>query len=405
MVREVTNLAVLNNANCRVPKVLESNVDRFEVPGVALYFVMEYVAGITLAKHIKDGGALPLKESSLIVRKLAATVALAQKEEILHRDLKPDNIVIRSNQGGVGDDIDVVIVDYGLSFNSRLDGELTRVSETLDNSFLSLPERRVPGGNRRDFRSDITGLSGILYFCLTGHHPVDLVGPDNRAPHKRVGHSIKEKLGGSVGTSVLESFFDRGFSPNLESRFQTIDEFNSRLDEVLDPMVRAVREDPVAAARRAGNALLEGDKKSKIAAFNITGGGLRNPLNACFNKFEGKLDPFRIDQNNGIPADFKVISGYDSVDVDFVTTISTHGHQMRMMVGYQICCQGFQCAVFRGLVKLEAKQYQIVQPWQPIFRYDGREKPDFSIVGADFEATITEGIQALEAAILSLDQG
>jgi hypothetical protein len=144
---------------------------------------------------------------------------------------------------------------------------VTRASETLDNDFFSLPERRVHGGNRRDPRSELTSVCAILYYCITSRSPVDLIGPDGKAPHRRTGYSIKEKLGASAGTTRLEMFFDRGFAPNIDDRFQSIPEITARLEEVLNPTARSTLEDPSEIAIRVGKHLLKNNRKVQMVEY------------------------------------------------------------------------------------------------------------------------------------------
>jgi eukaryotic-like serine/threonine-protein kinase len=314
MFREVGNLKSLHSAGCRVPRILDSNVESFELPEMNLYFVMEFVEGKTLSEFVRDRRGLPLGEAAEIANDLASTLQTAIAENIIHRDLKPENILVRSHPSDSVRRHECTIVDYGLSFNTKaVDEGLTRTTETIDNSFLSLPERRIPGGDRRDPRSDITGLCGILYFCLTGHPPVDLVGPDNRPPHRRAGHSVREKLGTLPQMQVLESFFDKGFSPNINLRFQTIEEFRLRLAEVLDPKIKVARESPREVAKRAGQALVESNRSSQITAFREKASnrlhGAIYPKYQEYNTHIDALSPFRIDQHKGRKEHVKAVKG------------------------------------------------------------------------------------------------
>lgn len=404
MFREVTNLKVLHSAACRVPRILDSNLESFELPDVPLFFVMEFVNGETLAKFIGDRSGIPLLEASEIVADLSSTLQIAIGEQIIHRDLKPENIMIEKSHPTGARRYECTIVDYGLSFNaSATDDGLTRTSETIDNSFLSLPERRVPGGDRRDPRSDITGLCGILYYCLTGHFPVDLVGPDNKPPHRRSGHSIREKLGDTPQTRMLESFFDKGFSPSLDSRFQTIEEFRDRLDEVMNPKIKVSREDPINVAKRAGQALVESNRPSQIAAFRERASKLLlDTLQPKLRHYRGGdlLKPFTIDQNKVIKDATKQITGHEPIGVDFFCGIEAPPHALRINIWYQIQSMRFECIVFRALILAEGDENSLIQPWQPLIRYDGRTNPDFSSLEGDFDATVSDAIEALQNAIL-----
>src|SRR5579859_2023241 len=189
MAQEVVNLKVLRNAGGKVPQVLDGNTEKFEDPSVPLYFVMEYIKGKTLAETVQASGGLPVSAAVEIALDLCSTMRIAIKEGIVHRDIKPENIIIRSS-----DPADVVIVDFGLSFNEDEALNLTETEETLDNKFVSLPERRGPGENKRDFRSDLTGICAVLFYCLTGCAPRNLRDSQGRPPHQWPNYSLSAKV-------------------------------------------------------------------------------------------------------------------------------------------------------------------------------------------------------------------
>ena len=163
---------------------------------------------------MEEKGTLGLDAAAALVLNVAKVVSVAHKQSILHRDLKPDNLIVRNVERN-----DIVVIDYGLSY-SESDDDLTRTTETIRNKFLDLPENNTPDGNRRDSRSDITHLCGILYFCLTGNKPGHLQSADGgRPPHRRPGYSIQEKLGSEPRIRRLEMFFDCGFMPSNLARY------------------------------------------------------------------------------------------------------------------------------------------------------------------------------------------
>src|SRR5262249_50157237 len=153
-------------------------------------FVMEFVPGKTLRDEVAERKKLGLEEAMAITIDLCQTVAAAHRENVLHRDLKPANIIVRDLTKP-----DLVIVDYGLSFNHKdEEATVTQVGEQLRNEFLALPETNIPGGDRRDKRSDITALAAIAYYCLTGNAPGHLRDARSLAPHRRPGFSVREAL-------------------------------------------------------------------------------------------------------------------------------------------------------------------------------------------------------------------
>ncbi|HEY1375853.1 MAG TPA: protein kinase, partial [Gemmataceae bacterium] len=145
MNKEVAALESLAAEKLKVPRVLDKNTEMHADPSMPLYFVMEFVEGQTLDKEVAARGRLDLDKAGAMTLALAETVSAAHGQGVLHRDLKPDNIIVRDFDAD-----DLVIVDYGLSFNQADDDNLTRDSEQLGSPFLMLPEVRVPGGDRRD---------------------------------------------------------------------------------------------------------------------------------------------------------------------------------------------------------------------------------------------------------------
>ena len=236
MYQEVANLRALHAAECKVPAVIDDNTAEFKTASVRLFFVMEFIEGKTLADEIRARQRLDLDTAIKLVQNLAATMKLAIENDVIHRDLKPENIMVRRL-----DPPDIVVLDYGLSFNLAEPKDVTRASESLDNDFLSLPERRVPGGNRRDPRSDTTGLCGILFFCLSGERPVDLRDEQGNPPHRRVGSRSADFTDDPTKARALDSLFGRGFALALGGRFQDVDSFLERLDGVVNPGMQGAR--------------------------------------------------------------------------------------------------------------------------------------------------------------------
>ena len=404
MFREVAHLRTLHDARCRVPRLIQSNVQDYPLAEVPLYLVMEYIPGATLAAHVEARGGLDLAESAAIALQLCENVGISLHQDILHRDLKPENIIVRAASGAeLNHAVEVVVLDFGLSFNRREPDPLTRANETLDNSFLSLPERRVPGGNRRDPRSDLTGICGLLYFCLTAHQPVDLVGPDNRAPHRRSGFSIKEKLGEGSETRRLEAFFDRGFSANIEMRYQTADELTAQLRHVLHPAIHVPFESPATVAERLSNSLRKQDRPTQLAFFRKRSESLRPSLYRHNRTFDEKLREFVfIDPPQG--EERWQLSGSDDLGVRYDLALKQSHHIAYIVIAYQVRATGTQCTVFRatfrGLPGVPALAEH--KPWQAIFHFDGNQpEPDFADVLCDLDAMLNEAMEELDRLIAS----
>jgi serine/threonine protein kinase len=129
----------------------------------ARYMVLEYVDGETLRAHLATRGRLPIEEVLRIGSELAETLQYVHEQGVVHRDLKPDNILI-------GPDGRVTVTDFGIA--------LRLASRRLTFSHLSnavgTPDYMAPEqvrGQRGDARTDIYALGAMLYELLSGEVP------------------------------------------------------------------------------------------------------------------------------------------------------------------------------------------------------------------------------------------
>src|SRR5262249_17384013 len=123
--------------------------------GLVPYLVMEFVAGITLADQIQRNGALGLREILRIGMQAARGLAAAHAQGVVHRDIKPGNILLEN--GGQR----VKITDFGLAYAEK--GVITGTP-----MFMSPEQAR---GDPFDHRSDLFSLGSVLYTLCTGQLP------------------------------------------------------------------------------------------------------------------------------------------------------------------------------------------------------------------------------------------
>lgn len=219
--REILSLIELSRFTESVPKVIAHSDEAVEKP----FFIMEYVSGKTLHDYVSSKGSLSLVESLELCRQLCETLRLAHRIPILHRDLKPDNIIIKS-----GVQATLTLVDFGLAYTSP--STVTEFQETFRNRFLLLPEMAAGGQDKRDHRSDLTSVVALLYYCLTGRIPEQLMDATGKKPHRA--HPLNIDC---VGQESLQhaswlAFFDRGFEYKVEDRFQSFDEMIFQLESI-----------------------------------------------------------------------------------------------------------------------------------------------------------------------------
>lgn len=261
MLREVNNLKALSNLGGQVPRVLDHNTEEFETSGIELFVVMSRIHGMTLDALLKSNGPLSIDQSVGLVLNMCRTVRIAHDNDILHRDLKPDNIIVDIDKD------EVVILDYGLSFNVRDNAEcITETGENFKNRFLDLPENNTQSGNRRDSRSDLTAVCAILYFCLTGGIPVHLTDGQDMPPHRRKGFTIVEHHGSDARHQFVDDLLTRGFSLSMDNRFQSILEIERELSPLLTPTPVDCM-DPQQLAHSLSRQLRTRHRKTQLAMF------------------------------------------------------------------------------------------------------------------------------------------
>lgn len=125
------------------------------------YIVMELVEGITLKNYIERKGQLTVKEATSIAIQVSAGLEVAHNNQIVHRDIKPQNIII-SREGKVK------VTDFGIA---KATTSQTTTSAAMGSVHYASPEQAR--GGYVDHRSDIYSLGVVLYEMVTGRVPFD----------------------------------------------------------------------------------------------------------------------------------------------------------------------------------------------------------------------------------------
>jgi eukaryotic-like serine/threonine-protein kinase len=218
--REVHNNLSLEHPN--IPKVIDHNCNDENLKNyeVSLYLVYEYVEGITLDDFIKTADRISLIDSVKIVSKLCDILSYCHDEGITHRDIKPDNIILRNKSIN-----DIVVIDFGLSANQ--DESIISDNIQLGNRFLFLEELKYDSQNKRNYLSDITYIVGVFFFLLTKEYPWVLSDEQGRLPHQRVDFVmiLNELQVSENQKAILYKIFDIGFQRLIKERFESILEF------------------------------------------------------------------------------------------------------------------------------------------------------------------------------------
>jgi predicted Ser/Thr protein kinase len=203
-----------------------------ELGGYA-FFAMGFVDGETLGERIRDRGTLPAAEVVRLLREVAWALAYAHARSIVHRDIKPDNILLERATGRA------IVSDFGIA-RAEFNPALTQDGLVLGTVHFMSPEQAT--GDVLDGRSDLYALGCIGFLALTGRLPFEGTTPQGIL----VAHATREpptlrSVAPDVNASVA-AVIDRLLRKNRDERFSTGEELASALDKALEHMQHAQRD-------------------------------------------------------------------------------------------------------------------------------------------------------------------
>ncbi|HOU13735.1 MAG TPA: protein kinase [Anaerolineae bacterium] len=194
--------------------------DFFEEAGNA-YLVMEFVQGESLADYIKRTGALPEGQVVAWARQLLDTLAYCHSQGVLHRDIKPQNVILRA-------DGQLILVDFGLVKLWDASAPRTQtMMRGMGSPEYAPPEQYESHAQHTDPRSDLYSLGATLYHALTGYAPPTaterIVRPGVLTPVRQFNPQV---------SPALEATLFRALELQPEARFQNAAEM---LQSLLTP--------------------------------------------------------------------------------------------------------------------------------------------------------------------------
>lgn len=148
-------------------KVTHRNVLRthdFGETGGVPYISMEYLEGVSLKELVKSRGALPLGVGLRIAKQIAQGLEAAHHQGVVHRDVKPQNILILPESG------EVKIMDFGIARVSEMKGGGLTTTGTVMGTPDYIPPEQAQG-QPADFRSDLYSLGVVLFEMFAGRLP------------------------------------------------------------------------------------------------------------------------------------------------------------------------------------------------------------------------------------------
>ena len=241
LLREARTAGQLNHPNI-------ATIHGVELEGEAPYIVMEYVEGESLSSAIQRG-CLSEAQISEIGRSVCEALAVAHQKGIVHRDIKPDNIILATDR--------VKVLDFGIAKQTSFEGRpltgdvLTEAGIVLGTVHYMSPEQAL--GRAVDGRSDLFSLGVVLYEALAGTRPFqgDTVTETLmliiRDDHRDLRSIIPDV------SAELNSIINRCLSKRPDERFTDASEVARELNRAVNaaatsPHVRRVVSDKVSTA-------------------------------------------------------------------------------------------------------------------------------------------------------------
>ena len=220
--REARSVAQLQHPN------IVTVIDRGEEDG-RQYIVFEYIDGENLKERVVREGRLDVREALEIAVEVARGLAFAHEQGLVHRDVKPQNVLLN------GDDR-AKVTDFGIARTVDMDG-MTQTGTVLGTSNYIAPEQA--SGQRVDAHSDVYSLGAVLYELLAGDVPFpgeSFVAVAMKHVHEPPPNLLDVREGVPLRVAAA---VDRALEKDPEQRFPTMDAFAAELDACLAELERS----------------------------------------------------------------------------------------------------------------------------------------------------------------------
>jgi hypothetical protein len=215
--REAKTVAGLQHPHIIDVYEFGENQDRF-------YIVMPYLPGPDMSTLIKEEGKLSVAQVLKFTRQIGDALDYAHRQGIVHRDVKPPNVILNGNK-------DAVLTDFGIVKLTEDTATLTQGGGILGTPYYMAPEQWATG--KINPRSDLYALGVMVYLMLTGHVPFTGDTPPrimyahlNEIPTPP--HTLNPALPGAVERVLLKMF-----AKSADDRYQTAAAFYTELEAAL----------------------------------------------------------------------------------------------------------------------------------------------------------------------------
>jgi len=225
--------------------------------GGRLWFTMPYVEGQTLRERLRREHQIPVEEAVRIAREAAGALDYAHDQGVVHRDVKPENILLTLRD-------EVLVADFGIARGLAGDDALTQAGIALGTPMYMSPEQA--SGCQVDRRADVYSLGCVLYEMLAGRPPH--TGPTAQAIlAKRIAEPVPSvQAVRSCVPGLLDQAIQRALAPIATNRFPTARAFARALQTTAARAVPTVVTPPAATPAPVPEAASSPASPSPMAA-------------------------------------------------------------------------------------------------------------------------------------------
>ena len=227
-----------------------------ELDDGAFFLVLEYVSGTTLREVIKRG-PMPVGRAVGIIKQLAAALGATHAMGIVHRDVKPRNVMLIEGERDV-----VKLIDFGLAKldlkqvssvaagRASISDHLITGTGVVFGTFAYLAPEGSAGIDTVDARADLYAVGLVFYEMLSGKHPFDTTDPVEliRRHHKVQPPPIAQRTPGVMVPPAVEAVVMRLLEKKPEARYQTAEALVAALEAAWDGGSHTPMPSPVSLA-------------------------------------------------------------------------------------------------------------------------------------------------------------
>ncbi len=206
-IEEAQTIAKLNH-----PHIVKA-VDVFEENNTA-YFVMPFIQGKTLQQLVETNGKMSAELAVNYIAQIAEALGYIHARNLLHRDIKPDNVIITPENS-------VILIDFG-SARTFVEDKTQSHTSILTKGYA--PLEQYSGTSRKGSYSDIYSLGAVFYFLVTGQKPLDAT--ERVLETMQVPKSLELSLPMEINRTIMKAM-----ALKTEERHQSIQEF---MDDLLN---------------------------------------------------------------------------------------------------------------------------------------------------------------------------